>query len=191
MDHLQQRSDGAGFIAETTSLLGRTPELLRILLLGLPEVWTGTPDVAGGWRPRDVVGHLITGEQTDWLTRTRLILEEGTARAFERFERFAMLERDAAVTLDELVERFATLRAANLVALSELATDTDLDRRGLHPTLGEVTLRELLASWAVHDLDHIGQIYAGLAGSHDADVGPWKAYLGILLRREDSSAVAG
>jgi uncharacterized damage-inducible protein DinB len=102
-----------------------------------------------------------------------------------------MLERDAGVPLDDLVERFAKLRTANLAALGELVTDADLDRRGLHPSLGEVTLRQLLATWAVHDLDHIGQIYAGLAGSHDADVGPWKGYLGILLRREDPAAVPG
>jgi DinB superfamily len=190
VDHPEPRSNGAGSVAETIALLERTPGVLRGLLLGLPEVWTGTPDVAGGWRPREVVGHLITGEQTDWMGRTRLILEEGPSRPFERFERSAMLERDVGVKLDELVERFVTLRAANLVALGELVTDADLDRRGLHPSLGEVTLGELLASWAVHDLDHIGQIYAGLAGSHEADVGPWKAYLGILLRRDDPSAVA-
>ncbi len=179
------------FLADTTNLLARTPEVLRTLLIGLPEAWTDTPDVADGWRPRDVVGHLITGEQTDWMVRTRRILEHGTSLPFERFERFEMLERDAGVPLDDLVERFATLRTANLAALGELVADGDLDRRGLHPSLGEVTLRELLATWAVHDLDHISQIYAGLAGSHDADVGPWKAYLGILLRREDPSAVAG
>jgi len=179
-----------GFIAETTALLARTPEILRTLLVGLPDAWTDTPDAADGWRPRDVVGHLITGEHTDWIVRTRRILEDGTSRPFDRFERFAMLERDAGVPLDDLVERFATLRAANLAALDSLVAEADLDRRGMHPTLGEVTLRELLATWAVHDLDHVGQIYAGLAGSHDADVGPWKAYLGILLRREDPSAVA-
>jgi len=179
------------FIAETTSLLARTPEVLRTLLFGLPDAWTDTPDTAAGWRPRDVVGHLITADQTDWILRTRRILEHGTSLAFDRFERFAMLERDAGVPLDELVERFATLRAANLDALGQLVTDADLDRRGLHPSLGEVTLRELLATWAVHDLDHIGQIYAGLAGSHEADVGPWKQYLGILLRRQDPSAVPG
>jgi len=179
------------FITETTALLARTPEVLRTLLVGLPEAWTDTPDVADGWRPRDVVGHLITGEQTDWMTRTRRILEHGTSLAFDTFDRFAMLERDAAVPLGELVERFAALRSANLVALTELIADTDLDRRGLHPSLGEVTLRELLATWAVHDLDHVSQIYAGLAGSHDPDVGPWKAYLGILLRREDPAAVPG
>jgi len=179
------------FVEETINLLSRTPALLRTLLTGLPEAWTDTPDTAEGWRPRDVVGHLITGEQTDWMVRTRRILEHGTSLAFDRFERFAMLERDAGVPLDQLVERFAELREANMTALRDLVTDADLDRRGLHPSLGEVTLRELLTTWAVHDLDHISQIYAGLAGSHDADVGPWKAYLGILLRREDPSAVAG
>jgi hypothetical protein len=182
------RSD---FIAETTALLTRTPEVLRALLVGLPEAWTDTPDAPDGWRPRDVVGHLITGEETDWIARTRRILEQGTSVPFDRFARAAMLDRDAGVPLDDLVERFAVLRAENLAALRELVSDADLDRRGLHPSLGEVTLRELLATWAVHDLDHIGQIHAGLAGSHDTEVGPWKAYLGILLRREDPSAVPG
>jgi hypothetical protein len=179
------------FLAETIMLLARTPDVLRALLIGLPEGWTDVPDVAEGWRPRDVVGHLITGEQTDWMTRTRRILEQGTSVPFDRFDRFAMLERDQGVALDELVERFAALRADNLAALGELVTNADLDQRGLHPSLGEVTLRQLLATWAVHDLDHVSQIYAGLAGSHDGDVGPWKAYLGILLRREDPSAVPG
>ena len=180
-----------GFVDETTELLARTPGVLRTLLIGLPDAWTDTPDTAEGWRPRDVVGHLITGEQTDWIVRTRRILERGTSVPFDRFERFAMIERDAGVSLDALVERFAELRTANLAALKELISDADLDRRGLHPSLGEVTVRELIATWAVHDLDHIGQIYAGLAGSHDAAVGPWKAYLGILLRRDDPAAVAG
>jgi hypothetical protein len=179
------------FLADSTNLLARTPEVLRSLLNGLPDEWTDTPDVADGWRPRDVVGHLITAEQTDWMARTRSILKHGTSREFDRFDRFAMLERDAGVPLDDLIERFAVLRLANLAALSELVSEADLDRRGLHPSLGEVTLRELLATWAVHDLDHVSQIYAGLAGSHDAEVGPWKAYLGILLRRDDPSAIPG
>jgi hypothetical protein len=179
------------FIADTTALLERTPQVLRVLLIGLPENWTDTPDVTDGWRPRDVVGHLITGEQTDWMTRTHRILEHGTSLPFDRFERFAMLERNAAIPLDDLVERFAALRSENLASLGELISEADLDRHGMHPSLGEVTLRELLAAWTVHDLDHISQIYSGLAGSRDADVGPWKAYLGILLRREDPAAVAG
>ena len=180
------------FIGETTDLLRRTPELLRALLVGLPEAWTDTTDVPQiGWRPKDVVGHLITGELTDWIERTQRILEHGTAMPFDKFDRFAHDLRDTDATVEELVEHFARLRAENLARLDELVTDADLDRRGLHPSLGEVTLRELLATWAVHDLDHVSQIFAGMAGSHDAEVGPWKAYLGILLRREDPAAVAG
>lgn len=179
-------------IGTTTDLLRRTPEVLRALLVGLPEDWTDTADVPeNGWRPRDVVGHLITGELTDWIERTQRILEHGTAVPFDRFDRFAHVDRDTDATLDELVEHFARLRAENLARLAELVTEEDLDRRGLHPSLGEVTLRELLSTWAVHDLDHVAQIFAAMAGSHDAEVGPWKAYLGILLRREDPSAEAG
>ena len=183
----------ADFLAETVDLLRRTPEVLRALLRDLPEAWTDTTDVPdNGWRPKDVVGHLITGELTDWIERTERILEHGTSVPFDRFDRFAHADRDADATLDDLVEHFARLRAENLARLSALVTDeADLDRRGLHPTLGEVSLRELLSTWAVHDLDHISQIFAGMAGSHDAEVGPWKAYLGILLRRDDPSAVAG
>ena len=180
------------FVGTTTDLLRRTPELLRALLAGLPDDWTDTADVPeNGWRPRDVVGHLITGELTDWIERTERILEHGTSVPFEKFDRFAHADRDTDATLDELIDRFATLRAENLARLDELVTDADLDRRGMHPSLGEVTLRELLATWAVHDLDHVSQIFAGMAGSHDAEVGPWKAYLGILLRREDPAAVPG
>lgn len=179
------------YIAETRDLLRRTPDVLRALLGGLPETWTSMPDVEGGWRPRDVVGHLISGELEDWIPRTERILEDGAARPFEPFDRFAHEGRDDALTLDELLERFAELRTANLTRLDALVTSADLDRRGLHPSLGQVTLRELLATWAVHDLDHIAQIYAGLAGSHDADVGPWKTYLGILLRRDDPAAIPG
>src|SRR6266516_6770114 len=109
-----------GFVDETIDLLATTPGVLRTLLIGLSEVWTDTPDTADGWRPREVVGHLITGEQTDWMVRTRRILEHGTSVPFDRFERFAMLERDAGLSLDALVERFAEMRTANLAALRGL-----------------------------------------------------------------------
>jgi hypothetical protein len=179
-------------IGETTDLLRRTPHVLRALLAGIPEAWTDTTDVPEhGWRPRDVVGHLITGELTNWVERTQRILEHGTERPFDQFDRVAHEERDADASLDDLVEHFARLRAENLARLDDLVSPDDLDRRGMHPRLGEVTLRELLTTWAVHDLDHVSQIFAAMAGSHDAEVGPWKAYLGILLRRDDPSAVPG
>ena len=177
------------FLGDTRDLLRRTPVVLRALLTGLPETWTISPDVADGWRPRDVVGHLISGELDDWIPRTRRLLEHGTSQAFDPFDRFAHEERDVDTPLDALVDRFAQLRADNLTMFDALTSEGELDRRGMHPSLGEVTLRELLATWAVHDLDHVSQIYAGLAGSYDAEVGPWKAYLGILLRRDDPAAV--
>lgn len=183
--------DDAAFLAETTDLLERTPRVVRELLSGLPESWVNDTDKPGGWRPRDVIGHLITGELTDWIPRVERIVHDGTSRPFDRFDRFAHEERDTQAPLDDLVERFAELRAANLARLGKLVSIDDLDRRGLHPSLGEVTVRQLLATWAVHDLDHLGQAFAAMAGSRDAAVGPWKEYLGVLLRREDPSAIAG
>ena len=179
------------FLTDTTDLLRRTPEVLRALLVGLPASWGDTQDVEGGWRPRDVVGHLISAELEDWIPRTRRILEDGTSKPFDKFDRFAHVGRDDDESLDQLVERFAQLRDESLARLADLVADADLDRRGAHPALGEVSLRELLATWSVHDLDHVAQIFAGMAGARDTDVGPWKAYLGILLRRDDPSAIPG
>ena len=171
-------------LAETTALLERTPRVVRALLDGLPDSWLDTPDTADGWTPRDVVGHLISAELDDWIPRVEMILEHGTERPFEPFDRFAHVDRDRDVPLTDLLDTFEGLRADNLARLAELVGDGDLDRRGIHPEFGEVTLRQHLATWAVHDLDHVAQIYSALAGSHDEAVGPWKAYLGILLRRD-------
>ena len=175
------------FLAEQVALLERTPGVVRTLLAGLPDSWLDERDTPNGWQARDVVGHLISAELSDWIPRAEIIEEHGTSRPFDPFDRFEMLERDRGVPLDNLIDRFAELRQQSLARLHELVRDeTDLDKRGLHPdpAIGEVTLRQLIATWAVHDLDHVSQIYAALAGSHDADVGPWKAYLGILLRRD-------
>jgi hypothetical protein len=180
-----------GAVAEPIEILRRTPDVLRALLKGLPETWTDTADTPDGWRPRDVVGHLISGELSNYLDRAKRILEHGTSLAFDPFDRFEMLERDRDATLGELVDRFAELRAKSVAEFEAMVTDADLAKRGLHPALGEVTLEQLLNTWAVHDLDHTAQVFAGLAGSHDAQVGPWKTYLGILLRREDPAAIPG
>ena len=172
------------FQSDTTALLERTPRVLRALLDGLPGTWLGTPDTPDGWTPRDVVGHLISAELDDWIPRVEVILEHGTERPFEPFDRFAHVERDRHVPLSDLLDTFEGLRADNLVRLAQLVGEDDLDRKGIHPEFGEVTLRQHLATWAVHDLDHVAQIYSALAGSHDEAVGPWKAYLGILQRRD-------
>jgi uncharacterized damage-inducible protein DinB len=170
---------------DSIDLLQRTPRVLHELLAGLPESWLTARDTPNGWTARDVVGHLISAELDDWIPRAEIILNDGTSRAFESFDRFAHIERDRDASLHQLLDRFAELRAASIMRLRELVIDQDdLSRRGLHPELGEVTLGQHIATWTVHDLDHIAQIYAALAGSRDAAVGPWKAYLGILLRRD-------
>jgi len=181
-----------GFLDDTTDLLRRTPQVLRALLAGAPASWTDSPDVEGGWRPRDVVGHLISAELDNYRSRVEHVLAHGASQPFEPFDRFAHVDREPGRPLDELLDRFAELRSENVDRLATLVTGgADLERRGRHPSLGEVTVRELLATWAVHDLDHVSQVFAGMAGSHDADVGPWKAYLGILLRRDDPAAIPG
>ena len=179
------------FLAETTDLLRRTPAVLRALLAGIDNAWTDTPDVDGGWRPRDVVGHLISAETNNYLARAERILESGTAVPFDTFDRFQHVERDSDRSLDTLLDVFASLRKENLGRIAKRISAADLDRKGMHPALGEVTIRQLLSTWAVHDLDHTAQVFAGMAGSHDAAVGEWKQYLGILLRRDDPAAVPG
>ena len=153
------------FLDDTTALLERTPRVLDDLLGGLPEAWLDGRDTPDGWQPRDVLGHLISAEIDDWIPRVEIILEHGPNRPFDPFDRFAHVDRDRGVPLSELLARFSQLRAANLRQLRDRVTDDDLDRIGAHPRLGEVTLRQLLATWAVHDLDHIAQVFAALSAS--------------------------
>jgi DinB superfamily len=175
----------SGFLGDTCGLLERTPTVMRQLLAGLPDSWLSEPDVAAGWTARDVVGHLISAEHANWIPRVTMIVEKGTSEPFDGFDRFAHVERDTGVPLTALVDRFSELREASLRRLRELViSDADLERRGRHPELGEVTLRQLLSAWTVHDLDHLQQIFSSLAGSRDRAVGPFKVYLGILLRRD-------
>lgn len=179
------------FLAETTALLAHTPRVLDALLDGLPDAWLGGRDTPEGWQPRDVIGHLISAELDDWMPRVEMIMAHGPGRPFVHFDGFAHVERDRDVPMPALLARFAELRAAGLQRLQTLVTDADLERTGRHPSLGPVTMRQLIATWAVHDLDHIAQIFAALSASQDAAVGPWKEYLGILLRRDDPSALPG
>lgn len=164
-------------------ILARTPAVLRALLQDLPDTLVRANEGEGTFSPFDVVGHLIHGERTDWIPRARILLEEGGGRPFEPFDRFAMYEAGRGRTLAELLDEFEALRAANLRTLDGWRlTDADLARRGTHPDLGPVTLGELLAAWAVHDLDHLAQIARVLAFQSRERVGPWRAYLPILPR---------
>jgi hypothetical protein len=162
-------------------ILRNTPATLQALLGGLSDPWTRTEAQAEIWNPYDVIGHLIHGEETDWIPRARIILRAGTSRAFEPFDRFAQFEKSRGQSLGALLEKFAELRQQNLEALKEMAiTSEQWALRGTHPELGTVTLGQLIAAWVVHDLDHIGQIAAALAKPYTEAVGPWRAYLAIL-----------
>lgn len=177
------------FLDESIALLERTPLLVHDLLDGLPDGWLGVPDAPGGWTARDVVGHLISNELDNFIPRAEMILTHGTSRPFPPFDRFAHVERDRGVPLPDLIQRFADLRASNIIRLRKLVrNESELDRHGIHPSLGDVTLRQLIATWTVHDLDHVAQIYAALSGARQVEVGPWKANLGILLRRVEQSS---
>jgi len=172
-------------LADTIAVLTRTPAALDALLRGLPDIWVhrneGLNQGAATWSAFDIVGHLIEGERTDWMSRARIILDSGEARPFDPFDRFAQQKESAGKSLEQLLDEFARLRSENVAALQSLNLQPkDLERRGRHPALGVVTLSELLATWAVHDLTHLHQLSRVMAHQYREAVGPWSAYLGVL-----------
>ena len=169
---------------DVVAVLERTPATLRALLAGLPETWIRATEGNGTWTPYDVIGHLIHGEHTDWIPRVRHIMA-GDTRPFEPFNRTAMFTESHSKTLDELLANFAELRRKNIDILVEMKlTEEDWERKGLHPELGEVTLGQLLATWVVHDLDHVAQVTRTMAKVYSDTTGPWRAYLSILGDRK-------
>ena len=168
-------------LTETIALLSRTPATLDALLRGLPDTWVRNNEGKDTWSAYDIVGHLIVGERTDWMPRARIILESGEARPFNRFDRLAQQRESQGKSLEQLLDEFARLRKENLIALETLnLQQNDLSRRGTHPELGVVTLSQLLATWAVHDLTHIHQLSRVMAHQYREAVGPWTIYLGVL-----------
>lgn len=168
-------------LAPAIEILKRTPATLNSLLRDLPEPWLVRNEGPETWSPYDVIGHLIHGEETDWIPRAKIILEHGETRAFEPFNRVAMFEESRAKSITELLDTFAQLRAESLGELQAMNLTADLlNKRGRHPELGVVTLRQLLSTWVVHDLGHIRQVVRVMSKQYREAVGPWKAYLSIL-----------
>jgi len=171
-------------VDEAVAVLERTPMSLSALLEGLPETWVRATEGEGTWSPYDVIGHLIHGERTNWLPRARHILA-GERRPFDPFDRMAQFTESQGKSLHDLLAAFAEIRRENVAALIEMRlTDEDLERTGLHPELGQVTLGALLAAWVVHDLDHVAQIARTMAKVYTEATGPWSAYLSILRDRK-------
>jgi len=168
-------------LTHAIDILRRTPATLNSLLRDLPEPWPSQNEGPETWSPYDVIGHLIHGEEADWIPRAKIILEHGETRAFEPFDRVAMFEASQGKSLGELLDTFARLRAENLRELQSMNLTSDLlDKRGRHPELGVVTLRQLLSTWVIHDLGHIRQVVRVMSKQYRDAVGPWKAYLSIL-----------
>ncbi len=162
-------------------ILERTPRVLSSLLRGLDENWVMNNEGADTFSPFDVVGHLVHGEKTDWTVRIRRILEHGDAMPFEPYDRFAQFEESKGKNLMQLLDEFEQLRNKNLTWLKSLElSETDLDKKGMHPSLGEVTLRNLMATWVVHDLTHIAQITRVMAKQYKEEMGPWPEFFRIL-----------
>ena len=168
-------------IATTIEILSRTPRLIREYFHDLSDAWIQNDYGENTWSAHQVLGHLIWGERTDWVPRVRHILEQGDSVPFKPFDRNGHEELCHSTSTQELVDIFARERAENIQALQELdLTESDLERCGLHPALGTVTVKELLATWTVHDLNHIAQISKAMAYQYRHAVGPWEAYLSIL-----------
>lgn len=168
-------------LATARPLLERTPRVVRELLRDLPAPWTTLNEGPGTWTVFDVVGHLIHGEDADWIPRARRILDHGTTQPFDPFDREAQFEASRGKTLNQLLDEFDKTRARSLAELDALNfTPELLERRGLHPAFGVVTLGQLLSTWVTHDLDHIVQISRVLAKGYTEAVGPWRAYLRVV-----------
>jgi len=168
-------------LARTIALLKRTPAAFDALLRGLPEHWVHTNEGKDTWSAYDIVGHLVVLERTDWMARLHRILEHGEALPFDRVDRFAHLKDVQSGSLEQRLDDFARLREQNISELQALNLQPqDLTRRGSHPALGPVTLAQLLAAWAVHDLTHLHQLSRVMAHQYRQAVGPWSAFEGVL-----------
>jgi hypothetical protein len=170
-------------LSEALEVLERTPNVFRGLLGGLPDAWTSCDEGPKTFTPHENLGHLIHGERADWIPRARIILEQGANRTFEPYDRFAQQRESAGKSVAQLLDEFAYLRSINLRTLREWnLTDDKLDLEGEHPSLGPVTLRQLIATWVAHDLGHIAQTSRVMAKRYKTAVGPWREYLPILDR---------
>ena len=175
-------------LENTIALLERTPGVLNALLRDLPDAWTQRNEGEKTWSAYDVVGHLIHGELTDWMPRAKMILQHGESWPFEPFDRFAQERNSKGKSLAQLLDEFARLRAESLTELRALnLQEQDLEQRGKHPALGPVTLSQLLATWAAHDLTHLHQLSRIMAHQYREAVGPWNAFLGVMQCNGHSS----
>lgn len=168
-------------LVKAYQILDRTPASLKVILSDISEDWTMNNEGPETFSPYDVVGHLIHGEKTDWPDRVKMILEHGLSKTFVPYDRFAMFELSKGKSIEELLDEFAALRKKNMAWMRGLnLTESDFDKKGNHPVLGEVTLKQLLASWVIHDLTHIAQVARVMAKQYKEEMGPWLEFFRIM-----------
>jgi hypothetical protein len=176
-------------LPQTIELLARTPATLNVFLRELPDSLTRQNEGGDTWSAYDIVGHLVYAERTDWMPRVKIVLQFGETRAFEKFDRLGQTRESQGKSLGQLLDKFAHEREENLAELRALNLQKDdLDRRGRHPSLGIVTLSQLLATWAAHDLTHLHQLSRIMAHQYREAVGPWNLYLGVMKCTGHSSS---
>jgi hypothetical protein len=172
-------------IDHSFEVLSRTPPVMRAMLGGVGDGWTRENEGADTFSPFDVIGHLIDGEETDWIPRARIVMSQGENRTFERYDRFRHKSRNKDRSLESLLDEFEKLRGENIALVkSWKLTSDDLRLTATHPALGSVTLAQLLAAWVVHDLGHIAQVSRVMAKQYKEEVGPWIQYLPVLTDHE-------
>ena len=155
------------------------------MLGGVSDGWTRENEGADTFSPFDVIGHLIDGEETDWVPRARIVMSRGENRTFERYDRFRHKSRNKDRSFESLLDEFEKLRGENIALVkSWKLTSDDLRLTATHPALGSVTLAQLLAAWVVHDLGHIAQVSRVMAKQYKEEVGPWIQYLPVLTDHE-------
>ena len=168
-------------LERSIEVLAATPGTVRALLADLSEEWTASKGDRDNWEPYDIIGHYIYAEEADWIPRAKVILAQADDRTFPPFDRYGQFERSDEESLADRLDEFARIRNENIEILrSWELVDEELELKGVHPEFGEVSLRQLIATWVVHDLTHIRQIVTVLAKRYDEAVGPWKDYLSIL-----------
>ncbi|MEP6950370.1 MAG: DinB family protein [Ginsengibacter sp.] len=166
---------------KSLAVLERIPVVLKALLNDLDDAWTMNNEGPETFSPFDVMGHLIHGEKTDWRPRIQRIIEHGNTKAFDTYDRFAMYEESKGKTINQLLHEFEVIRNENITWLKSLnITNADLNKKGMHPQLGEVSMENLLATWVVHDLTHIAQVTRVMAKQYKEVMGPWTQFFRIL-----------
>ena len=168
-------------LSDLINILSRTPIVLSTFLKDLPDDWINNNEGPETWSPYDIIGHLIHGEKTDWIPRVKIILDKTNIRAFDLFDRFAQFENSKGKSLTDLLKEFSELRHQNIITLQSLnISDKDLKSTGIHPELGQITMKQLLATWVVHDLTHINQISRVMALQYKEEIGVWTEFFSLM-----------